>query len=52
MRNKWGRIKIRWATDSYSDFIYNDDTELFKQFIDNESFSQWRADSVFNATSE
>lgn len=27
-----------------------DDTQLFKEFQDNESFKRWLADAVFNAT--
>lgn len=30
--------------------ILADDTELFKQFSDNESFRRWLAESIFNAT--
>jgi type I restriction enzyme R subunit len=30
--------------------VLKDDTELFKQFSDNESFRQWLADTVFNVT--
>jgi len=29
-----------------------DDTELFKQFSDNESFKKWLTDTVFTATYE
>jgi type I restriction enzyme R subunit len=30
--------------------LMKDDTELFKQFMDNESFRRWLTDSVFNLT--
>lgn len=29
-----------------------DETQLFKQFSDNESFRRWLADTVFNTTYE
>ena len=29
-----------------------DDTELFKQFMDNDSFKRWLTDTVFNLTYE
>ena len=29
-----------------------DDTELFKQFMDNESFKRWMTDTVFGLTYE
>lgn len=32
--------------------VLKDDTELFKQFSDNESFRRWLSDSVFQATYE
>lgn len=30
--------------------ILKDDTELFKQFSDNDSFKKWLSDSVFEST--
>ncbi|HET7308189.1 MAG TPA: type I restriction endonuclease subunit R [Gammaproteobacteria bacterium] len=30
--------------------VLNDDTELFKQFMDNESFRRWMTDTIFNLT--
>jgi type I restriction enzyme R subunit len=30
--------------------LLKDDTELFKQFSDNEGFRKWLADTVFSAT--
>ena len=30
--------------------VLNDDTELFKQFMDNESFRHWLTDTVFALT--
>jgi type I restriction enzyme R subunit len=30
--------------------LLRDDTELFKQFMDNESFRKWLSDTVFNLT--
>jgi type I restriction enzyme R subunit len=32
--------------------VLKDDTELFKQFMDNESFKRWMADTVFGLTYE
>ena len=32
--------------------LMRDDTELFKQFMDNESFRRWLTDTVFNLTYE
>jgi type I restriction enzyme, R subunit len=32
--------------------VLQDDTELFKQFSDNESFKRWLSDSVFAVTYE
>ena len=32
--------------------VLQDDTELFKQFIDNESFRRWMTDTVFGLTYE
>jgi len=32
--------------------LLKDDTELFKQFSDNESFKKWLTDTVFTATYE
>ena len=30
--------------------VLKDDTELFKQFMDNDSFRRWLTDTVFNLT--
>jgi type I restriction enzyme R subunit len=30
--------------------MLNDDTELFKQFMDNEGFQRWLKDTVFRIT--
>jgi type I restriction enzyme R subunit len=30
--------------------VLKDDTELFKQFVDNESFRRWLTDTVFGMT--
>ncbi|WP_447601061.1 hypothetical protein [Nitrospira sp. Nam80] len=30
--------------------VLKDDTELFKRFMDNESFKRWITDTVFNLT--
>jgi type I restriction enzyme, R subunit len=30
--------------------VLKDDTELFKQFADNESFRRWMTDTVFGLT--
>ena len=32
--------------------VLKDDTELFKQFMDNESFRRWMTDTVFGITYE
>ena len=32
--------------------LITDDTELFKQFSDNESFRRWLSDAVFRTTFE
>jgi type I restriction enzyme R subunit len=32
--------------------LMRDDTELFKQFMDNDSFRRWLTDTVFNLTYE
>jgi type I restriction enzyme, R subunit len=32
--------------------VLKDDTELFKQFSDNEDFNRWPSDSIFAATYE
>ena len=32
--------------------VLKDDTELFKQFMDNESFKRWLTDTVFGLTYE
>lgn len=32
--------------------LYKDDTELFKQFMDNDSFRRWMTDTVFDLTYE
>ncbi len=32
--------------------VLNDDTQLFKQFMDNESFRRWMTDTVFGLTYE
>ena len=35
-----------------SDSVLKDDTELFKQFSENEGFRRWMADTVFGLTYE
>ncbi len=32
--------------------LLNDDTELFKQFSDNEPFRRWLTDTIFSITYE
>lgn len=32
--------------------VLKDDTELFKQFMDNEGFKRWMTDTVFGLTYE
>ncbi len=32
--------------------VMKDDTELFKQFMDNEGFKRWMTDTVFGLTFE
>ena len=40
-------IEARWRTA-----VLNDNTELFKQFMDNEGFRRWMTDTVFGITYE
>jgi type I restriction enzyme R subunit len=30
--------------------VLNDDTQLFKQFMDNDSFRRWMTDTIFGLT--
>lgn len=46
------RIEHDKALSRVMTAIINDDTELFKQFVDNESFKRWLADAVFGITYE
>lgn len=42
---------IRVFNDRFRDSSsLKDDTELFKQFMDNESFKRWMTDTVFGLT--
>lgn len=44
------RIEHDKALRRVMNFVLKDDTELFKQFSDNESFQRWLSDSVFSVT--
>jgi hypothetical protein len=48
------RIRIRQQHDKalqrVMTALLKDDTELFKQFVDNESFRRWLTDTVFGMT--
>jgi type I restriction enzyme R subunit len=46
------RIEHDKALQRVMTSILNDDTELFKQFMDNEAFRRWMADTVFGITYE
>ena len=44
------RIEHDKALSRVMNAVLRDDTELFKQFSDNESFRRWLTDTVFNST--
>jgi type I restriction enzyme R subunit len=44
------RIEHDKALSRVMNSVLKDDTELFKQFSDNESFRRWLSDTVFNST--
>jgi type I restriction enzyme R subunit len=44
------RIEHDKALSRVMNSVLQDDTELFKQFSDNESFRRWLSDTVFNST--
>ena len=46
------RIEHDKALQRVMTAVLKDDTELFKQFMDNESFRRWMADTVFGLTYE
>ena len=46
------RIEHDKALQRVMNALLKDDTELFKQFIDNESFRRWLTDTVFDLTYE
>ncbi|MEK7766960.1 MAG: type I restriction endonuclease subunit R, partial [bacterium] len=46
------RIEHDEALRRVMNAVLNDDTELFKQFTDNESFRRWLTDTVFGLTYE
>lgn len=46
------RIEHDRALARVMNAVLKDDTELFKQFMDNESFRRWMADIVFGLTYE
>jgi type I restriction enzyme R subunit len=46
------RIEHDKALARVMNAILKDDTELFKQFSDNESFRRWLSDTVFSVTYE
>ena len=46
------RIEHDKALERVMTAVLKDDTELFKQFSDNESFSRWLSDTIFTETYE
>lgn len=46
------RIEHDRALERVMTAVLNDDTQLFKQFMDNEGFKRWMADTVFRLTFE
>ncbi|MDA8027303.1 MAG: hypothetical protein M0T78_12360, partial [Actinomycetota bacterium] len=44
------RIEHDKALGRVMNAVLKDDTELFKQFSDNESFRRWLSDSIFSVT--
>ncbi len=44
------RIEHDKALERVMTAVLKDDTELFKQFMDNESFRRWMRDTVFGLT--
>ena len=46
------RIEHDKALARVMNAVLKDDTELFKQFVDNESFRRWMTDTVFGLTYE
>ena len=46
------RIEHDKALEKVMTEVMRDDTELFKQFMDNEGFRRWMQDKVFGQTSE
>ena len=44
------RIEHDKALQRVMTALLKDDTELFKQFVDNESFRRWLTDTVFSLT--
>ena len=46
------RIEHDKALQRVMNAVLKDDTELFKQFSDNESFRRWLSDTVFSVTYE
>ena len=46
------RIEHDKALQRVMTAVLKDDTELFKQFMDNESFKRWLTDTVFGLTYE
>ena len=46
------RIEHDKALNRVMTAILQDDTELFKQFSDNEGFRRWLTDTIFNLTYE
>ena len=47
MRQRGGHIRVQKRV---GDELLKDDTELFKQFMDNEGFRRWLTDTVFALT--
>ena len=46
------RIEHDRALQRVMGSVMKDDTELFKQFMDNESFKRWMTDTVFGLACE
>jgi type I restriction enzyme R subunit len=46
------RIELNKALQRVMNDVLNDDTELFKQFSNNDSFKNWLENTVFDATYE
>lgn len=52
VRGKYRDVILPMTVLRRLDAVLKDDTELFKQFSDNESFKKWLTDTVLTATYE